>query len=84
MIHPGHSFTLGAAMQEKGNSVGMIRVIDAIVPAVAVPGGYEYEIYIFQRITEDDGMDNLEISRRLIEGKKINPKTILPGNGHGI
>ena len=31
-----------------------------------VLGGYEYEIYLFQRIMEDDGLDNLKIREELL------------------
>jgi hypothetical protein len=32
-----------------------------------VLGGYDYEIYIFQRITEDDGLDNHAIYEDFVE-----------------
>jgi hypothetical protein len=36
-----------------------------------VLGGYDYEIYIFERITEDDGMDNYQIRQTLISREEL-------------
>ncbi|MGW8315747.1 MAG: hypothetical protein ACWGNV_09120 [Bacteroidales bacterium] len=45
------------------------RLIHVVRPGTpfTVLGGYNYEIYIFQRITEDDGADNHQIYESLLE-----------------
>jgi hypothetical protein len=44
------------------------RLIHVVRPDTpfTVLGGYNYEIYIFQRITEDDGIDNHQIYEMLV------------------